>query len=410
MHLNLKCLRMLRTVSSLHLSEIHQLLRNNANIFRSSSLVYHCSCLSRSRVSNPHEDGNISSAKSNLTPPGGLKLHYSDLSSTRRSDGKLPAAQFKIGSIASHLVENSNSFIKPYLKLMRVDRPIGSWLLFWPGGWSIALAAAPGSLPDFTLLALFGLGAVTMRGAGCTINDMWDKDIDAKVSRTKDRPLVQGQISQLDALVFLGGQLGVGLLILLQLNLYSIVLGASSLALVISYPLMKRITNWPQLVLGMTFNWGALLGFSAVQGSCDWFLCLPLYVAGVCWTVIYDTIYAHQDVRDDLQLGLKSTAIYFGDNTQKWLSGFSVLMLSNLALCGLQCDQTWPYYLSLSLIGAHLARQIYTLDIQNGPECQRKFVSNHQVGLILFLGIVIGNLLRSKPKSIQELSLDTVRQ
>lgn len=149
------------------------------------------------------------------------------------------------------------------------------------------------------MLAVFATGAFVMRGAGCTINDMWDRDIDGKVARTKDRPLANGDLTQTDALVFLSAQLGIGLLVLLQLNLYSIMLGAGSLALVIVYPLMKRVTYWPQLVLGMTFNWGALLGWSATQGSVDWSACLPLYAAGVCWTIVYDTIYAHQ-VNDTL--------------------------------------------------------------------------------------------------------------
>lgn len=144
------------------------------------------------------------------------------------------------------------------------------------------------------MLCLFAAGAFIMRGAGCTINDMWDKDIDVRVERTKDRPLANGDLTQFDALVFLSGQLGIGLLVLLQLNWYSILLGASSLGLVVVYPLMKRITYWPQLMLGMTFNWGALLGWSATQGSVLWQACLPLYAAGVCWTIVYDTIYAHQ--------------------------------------------------------------------------------------------------------------------
>lgn len=170
----------------------------------------------------------------------------------------------------------------------------GSYLLFWPCGWSIALSAAPGAWPDPLMLAVFATGAFVMRGAGCTINDMWDRDIDSKVARTKDRPLANGDLTQTDALVFLSAQLGIGLLVLLQLNLYSIVLGAGSLALVIVYPLMKRVTYWPQFVLGMAFNWGALLGWSATQGSVYWSACLPLYAAGVCWTIVYDTIYAHQ--------------------------------------------------------------------------------------------------------------------
>nr|CAD7440922.1 unnamed protein product [Timema bartmani] len=306
----------------------------------------------------------------------------------------------RLGTLAATLVHNSSSLVQPYLKLMRIDRPIGSWLLFWPCGWGIAMSTSPGSFPDPHMLILFGIGAVVMRGAGCTINDMWDRDIDGKVSRTKDRPLVSGALSQFDALVFLAGQLGLGLLVLLQLNWYTVLLGASSLGLVIIYPLMKRVTYWPQLILGMTFNWGALLGWSAVQGACDWSVCLPLYAAGVCWTIVYDTIYAHQDKADDYLLGIKSTALKFGDKTKLWLSGFSSTMVSGLVLSGLQCDQTWPYYTAVGLVAAHLAKQLYTLDINNPTDCSNKFISNQRVGLLLFLGIVLGTLM--KPEVISD--------
>lgn len=192
--------------------------------------------------------------------------------------------------------------IDPYLRLIRFDRPIGTWLLFWPCGWSIALAAAPGCAPDIGMLALFATGAFVMRGAGCTINDMWDREIDRRVERTRERPLASGELTQLDALVFLAAQLGVGAQVLLQLNGYSIGLGAASLGLVVVYPLMKRVTYWPQLVLGAAFNWGALLGWSAVHGEVLWSACVPLYAAGVCWTIVYDTIYAHQvSVKDRFQ-------------------------------------------------------------------------------------------------------------
>lgn len=291
-------------------------------------------------------------------------------------------------------VQSWQQKISPYAKLMRIDRPIGSWLLFWPCGWSIALSAPAGCWPDPMMLGLFGVGAFIMRGAGCTINDLWDRDIDAKVERTRNRPLVAGEIAPFDALVFLSGQLGVGLFVLLQLNWYSILLGASSLGLVIVYPLMKRITYWPQLMLGATFNWGALLGWSATQGSVEWSACLPLYVAGVCWTIVYDTIYAHQDKVDDLIIGIKSTALRFGDNTKLWLSGFTAAMLANLVTAGLVCDQTWPYYTSIGLIGAHLVHQIHSLNIHNPKDCATKFISNHQVGFLLFLGIVLGTLYK----------------
>ncbi|KZC14348.1 4-hydroxybenzoate polyprenyltransferase, mitochondrial [Dufourea novaeangliae] len=275
-----------------------------------------------------------------------------------------------------------------------MDKPIGSWLLFWPCGWSIALATPAGALPDLHLLTLFGIGAFIMRGAGCIINDMWDQDIDGMVARTKDRPLVTGEISPLQSFVFLGSQLTLGLLVLLQLNLYSIILGASSLVLVILYPVLKRVTYWPQLILGMTFNWGALLGWSAVQGSCNWSVCVPLYTAGVCWTLLYDTIYAHQDKIDDVIIGIKSTALKFGDRTKIYLSGFSTTMITGLIASGILTSQTWLYYTAVGVVGVHLANQIYSLNINDPADCAKKFISNHRVGMILFAGIVLGNLVK----------------
>lgn len=305
-------------------------------------------------------------------------------------------------NLASLLVSRSSPIVQPYLRLMRIDKPIGTWLLFWPCGWSIAMAAEAGALPDLKMMALFGAGAFVMRGAGCTINDMWDKDLDKKVERTKDRPLVTGSVSTSDAWMFLAAQLSVALTILLQLNWYSVFLGASSLVLVVAYPLMKRITYWPQLVLGMTFNWGALLGWSAVQGTCDWSVCVPLYFSGVCWTIIYDTIYAHQDVPDDILLGIKSTAIKFGSHTKFWLSIFSAGMISGLLTSGILSEQTWPFYISVATVAVHLARQLYTINISIPADCANKFVSNKNIGLILFAGIVLSTLLKSKVKDKTE--------
>lgn len=297
-------------------------------------------------------------------------------------------------SIASLLVSKSPKNLQPYLKLVRLDRPIGTWLLYWPCSWGIASAASPGCFPDLQMLALFGMGALVMRGAGCTINDMWDRDIDSKVSRTATRPLVNGDISMKKAWLFLGGQLSIGLAILLQLNWYSIFLGASSLLLVITYPLMKRFTYWPQLVLGFTFNWGALLGYSAIKGYVDVPICAPLYLAGICWTIIYDTIYAHQDRKDDLLLGIKSTAIRFNENTKLWLSGFASTMVGGLLTSGVMNNLAWPYFASVALISTHLASQISTLNINDPNDCASKFISNSQVGLILLIGIIMGNLLK----------------
>eukprot|EP00124_Ichthyophonus_hoferi_P004619 Ihof_evm2s531 gene=Ihof_evmTU2s531 len=235
---------------------------------------------------------------------------------------------------AASLVNRCPEKWQPYLKLARVDKPIGTWLLYWPGAWSIAMAAAPGTLPNMGILAIFGVGALVMRGAGCTINDMWDRKIDQQVDRTRTRPLAANQISMKAAWAFLASQLTVGLGILCTLNPYSIALGASSMGLVVTYPLAKRFTWWPQMVLGLTFNWGALLGWAAVQGSCDWSVVLPLYLAGVNWTLVYDTIYAHQDKKDDVMVGVKSTALRFGDNSKIWLTGFGTSSIGLLALAG----------------------------------------------------------------------------
>ncbi|EDW84376.1 uncharacterized protein Dwil_GK14102 [Drosophila willistoni] len=326
----------------------------------------------------------------------------------RERQDKLPQlllqSQLRHGStnaLPKSLVGQLTDATKPYAQLMRIDRPIGTYLLFWPCAWSIGLSANAGCWPDLTMLGLFATGALIMRGAGCTINDLWDKDIDAKVERTRSRPLASGKISQFDAIVFLSAQLSLGLLVLVQLNWESILLGASSLGLVITYPLMKRVTYWPQLVLGMAFNWGALLGWCATQGSVNLAACLPLYLSGVCWTIVYDTIYAHQDKLDDLQIGVKSTALRFGENTKVWLSGFTAAMLTGLSAAGMACDQTLPYYAAVGIVGAHLVQQIYSLNIDNPSDCAKKFFSNHQVGLILFLGIVLGTLLKSKDNKNQ---------
>ena len=204
--------------------------------------------------------------------------------------------------------------LRPYAKLMRLDRPIGTWLLLWPCWWSLvfALDRAPATGAEWLRLAwlyiLFGVGAVVMRGAGCTYNDIVDRDFDAKVERTRTRPIPSGQVSVKGAIGFLLLQLLVGLAILLQFNWFAVGVGALSLVLIFTYPLMKRITYWPQFVLGLAFNWGALLGWAAVTGTLGWAPAL-LYIGGIAWTLGYDTIYAHQDKEDDILIGVKSTAL-----------------------------------------------------------------------------------------------------
>ena len=282
--------------------------------------------------------------------------------------------------------------LRPYLRLARLDRPIGTWLLLLPCWWSIALAAAPDTWPHLWFLILFAIGATVMRGAGCTINDMADRDIDGKVARTALRPLASGALSMRQAWQFLALQLLIGLLVLLCLSWTAIWLGVCSLSLVVIYPFMKRITWWPQVVLGLAFNWGAWMGWATIRhevGSPS----LPLYLAGICWTMVYDTIYAHQDKADDLLVGVKSTALRFGAETKKWLSGFAIAQILLLAIAFNAANLTWPAYLILVVAAGHLAWQIIAVDLNNPKDCLMKFKSNRNLGLLLFAGIILGRLL-----------------
>ena len=278
---------------------------------------------------------------------------------------------------------------RPYLRLARVDRPIGTWLLLLPCWWSIALAAQPGQGPNLWLALLFAIGALVMRGAGCTINDMADRDIDIKVARTAMRPLASGALSLTQAVIFLGLQLLIGLIILLCLSKTAIWLGIASLSLVVLYPFMKRITWWPQVVLGLAFNWGALLGWAAQRDQVG-LPTIPLYLAGICWTMVYDTIYAHQDKEDDQLVGVKSTALRFGAETKKWLTGFAVAMLLLLAIAFNAANLAWPAYLGLIAVAIHLAWQLLAVDLDQPKDCLAKFRSNRYLGLLLLIGIIAG--------------------
>ncbi|GMH40639.1 hypothetical protein BSKO_08543 [Bryopsis sp. KO-2023] len=318
----------------------------------------------------------------------------SHLLSTNAPQDEKPANQSP--STPSPLIERiAPKQILPYCQLMRWDKPSATWLLAWPCFWSIGLAAPCGSLPDAHLLALFGSGALLLRSAGCTINDMWDRDLDKQVERTLERPLASGAVSMKEAWVLLAGQLSLGLGVLLQLNDYSKLLGAASLALVTTYPLMKRATFWPQAFLGLAMNWGGLLGWAAVRGSCDLSVVLPLYAGGVAWTIVYDTIYACQDIKDDSRIGLKSTALRFGDNVHWWLSGFSVASVLGFGVAGVMADCGPAYYAGLLGVGTHLAWQVASLDVKNGPDCMAKFTSNKWLGSVFFGGIVVDKLMCS---------------
>ncbi|GAA5877515.1 hypothetical protein JCM16303_003360 [Sporobolomyces ruberrimus] len=306
------------------------------------------------------------------------------------SSAVLPASP--IPSWAKHL-PNRLKWVHPYLSLARLDKPIGTWLLFWPCAWGITMASYSSLLPPTSYvwnLVLFGTGAIIMRGAGCIINDLWDRDIDKKVERTKTRPLASGEIKPIQALTFLGTQLSLGLGILTQLNWYSIALGASSLSVVVLYPLMKRITYWPQFVLGLAFNWGALLGSSAVLGQCDWQVALPLYAGSVAWTIVYDTIYAHQDKTDDIHANVKSTALLFGDKSLPILTTFSASFLSLLTLSGYLNHQGPIFYLvSVGGAAAHLTWQLRNVEWDKRESCWKFFGSNRDLGAIVWAGLAM---------------------
>ncbi len=276
----------------------------------------------------------------------------------------------------------------PYAILGRLDRPIGSWLLFLPGLWSICLAAQTLALGVW-LVALFAVGAAVMRAAGCVVNDLWDRKLDRMVERTKGRPLASGILKPIDALVFLALLLAIGLLVLSQLDGTARILGAASLVPVALYPLAKRVTWWPQIVLGVVFGWGAPMGYAAATGRLQW-PALLLYLAAITWILGFDTIYAHQDREDDALIGVKSTARLFGENTTPFLSVCYSATILLLGAAMIMARFSWFGIFALLLPAALLARQIVLLDINNPDLCLRLFKSNREVGLTVALAILIG--------------------
>jgi 4-hydroxybenzoate polyprenyltransferase len=279
---------------------------------------------------------------------------------------------------------------RPYARLARLDRPIGTWLLLFPGWWAIALAAP--HRPDPRLFALFALGAVVMRGAGCTLNDIADRHYDAQVARTRLRPLPSGAVGVPQALAFTLALLAAGAAILFSLNRTAIVLGVAVLLLIASYPFMKRVTYWPQLFLGLNFNWGALLGWTAVTGALGW-PSLLLYLGGVFWTLGYDTIYAHQDKEDDLRIGVKSSALALGANTRPWLLLFYAAAVGLWAAAGWRAAIGAPFWLGLGLAAGQFVWQAVRVDIDDPADCLGKFRSNRYVGWLVLAGIVTGRLV-----------------
>ncbi len=287
---------------------------------------------------------------------------------------------------------------RPYLRLSRADRPIGTWLLFIPCLWGIALAAQGDGFGawDIWLALSCGLGAFLMRGAGCTWNDVADREIDAQVARTKGRPLPSGQIGVRAALVWMGVQAALAAVILFSYNALAIGLGLGSLILVAIYPFAKRFTWWPQVFLGLAFNWGALLAYGAHAGMLT-AQAFALYGAGIAWTLYYDTIYAHQDREDDALIGVKSTARLFGPSSRRWLWGFAAVATALAALAVLLSAahglSLWLALAGVVGFGADMARQMRKLDLNDGQSCLVVFRSNRNTGLILALGLYFAAVL-----------------
>lgn len=282
----------------------------------------------------------------------------------------------------------------PYAQLMRLDRPIGWWLLLLPCWWGLALGqiAAGGGMPNAWYASLFLAGAVIMRGAGCVLNDMADKEFDAAVERTRARPIASGRVSRRQAFIFMAALCLLGLVILLQFNRFTVLLGAASLLVVAVYPFMKRLTHWPQLVLGIAFNWGALLGWTATQAALS-AAPLALYLGGIFWTLAYDTIYAHQDKDDDMLIGVKSTALLLGANTRPWLAAFFALAMVSFGAALAFAGAGLAAWAGLAGAAIHALWQVSHFDHADGNRCLKLIQSNRMLGLIFLSGLVLDSLI-----------------
>lgn len=282
----------------------------------------------------------------------------------------------------------------PYMELMRIEKPIGTLLLLSPCMWSITMAAYMTSAPILStlwMLTVFTFGAFVMRGAGCTINDMWDRNLDNQVARTTERPITSGRVSMKQASWFLSAQMLVGLGVLLQLPLDCFLLGASSLALVATYPFFKRVTYYPQVVLSACFNWGALLGFPAM-GVWNWPVMIPLYLSGFFWCMHYDTIYAHQDKKFDIKAGIKSTALRWGTNSKTIFNGLSTAQMACYLTSGFLAGMGPFFYLGAAVGGYRLFSMTKKVNLDDPANCWYWFKENINTGHVFWLGILMDYL------------------
>jgi 4-hydroxybenzoate polyprenyltransferase len=281
------------------------------------------------------------------------------------------------------------AFTRPYLRLARLDRPIGSWLLLIPCWWSVGLAGIRADhFPSLWHIVLFFIGAFAMRGAGCTWNDLVDRNLDRLVERTRSRPIPSGQVSVVQAAAFMIAQAMIGLAVLLQFNRFTVGTGLVSLCVVVIYPFMKRITYWPQIFLGLAFSWGALMGWPAAFGRLD-APALVLYAGSIAWVIGYDTIYAHQDRDDDALIGIKSTALLFGERTAPMLAAFYSAAVVLIGIAGLMAGGGLIFTIGMIVFAAHLAWQVLRLDISDPVHCLKLFKSNRDAGLVLFAAMLL---------------------
>jgi 4-hydroxybenzoate polyprenyltransferase len=271
----------------------------------------------------------------------------------------------------------------PYIRLMRFDKPTGIWLLLFPCWWSLTLASTEIPMPK--ILAVFFIGAVVMRSAGCVFNDIVDRKIDAQVERTRTRPIASGEVSLLEASVLLFLLLFIALDIAIQMRPIVLKLAAVSLVPVAAYPFMKRLTWWPQAFLGLTFNWGALIGWASQTGHIST-PALLLYAGGIAWTLGYDTIYAHQDKQDDIKIGVKSTALLWGEKSRRWIAVFYFIAIVFWTLAGISQHVKWPYFIGIIAVAIHFCWQVTSLKPDEPQNCLRLFRSNTAVGWLLFAG------------------------
>jgi 4-hydroxybenzoate polyprenyltransferase len=309
------------------------------------------------------------------------------LQSTEKSGGR--SGKVADAAQGNWVDRHAPEWLKPYARLARWDRPLPLLLLFWPCGFGLGLyaIAAPAHGFDFGALLLFLIGAVAMRGAGCTFNDIVDTDIDMKVARTRSRPIPSGQVSKTQAAAFLVAQAMVGFLVLLQFNWFTIGLGVSSLLLVAIYPFMKRITWWPQLFLGLAFNWGVLIGWSSHAGGLAW-APVVLYAGSILWTIGYDTIYALQDIEDDALIGVKSTARLFGRRARMIVGLFYTATIITWGIAAALVGASSIFYAGLAVVALMLGWQVWSLEPHDTKSALLRFRSNHWVGLVLTLSLI----------------------